>query len=156
MTELEHKILIYTESHSDVHWVQLLNDMHPDASYKDTDTVARGFLSDNLLENTTPLEHPPHCRVKISGKGRLALLSENDRILKEESSRQEQIYKEQTAKDERNRLLEADAARNAKEKRSDRCFQLMLALLQAFLSFLTGILVEHFTGIAGLIVELFK
>ena len=69
--------------------------------------------------------------------------------------RQENIRKEQEAKEDHKRELEAENTARKKEKRSDRRFQLILAILQALLSFAAGVLLEHFTGLVAIILRLF-
>lgn len=74
---------------------------------------------------------------------------------KQELIRQENIRKEQEAKEDHKRELEAENAARKKEKRSDRRFQLLLAIFQALLSFAAGVLLEHFTGLVTIILRLF-
>ena len=78
-----------------------------------------------------------------------------DERREQELIRQENIRKEQEAKEDHKRELEAENAARKKEKRSDRRFQLILAILQALLSFSAGVLLEHFTGLVAIILRLF-
>ena len=70
--------------------------------------------------------------------------------------RAENIRREQEEKREQLQQIAADKAERKAEKRAEHVFQIFLALLQALLSFVAGLFVEHFTGIAELIIEFFK
>lgn len=74
-----------------------------------------------------------------------------EELQERESIRQENIRKEKQAKDERYRELKQQQADREKEKRSDRKFQIFLALMQALLAFVAGVLAEHFGGIINLV-----
>ena len=74
-----------------------------------------------------------------------------EELQERESIRQENIRKEKQAKDERYRELKQQQAAREKEKRSDRKFQIFLALMQALLAFVAGVLAEHFGGIINLV-----
>jgi hypothetical protein len=148
MTELEFRILNVVESNSIIQWIDLLNALHQDSDYQNTDAIAKHLLSNGVLEKSGNCDNPPFCQIQLSDKGRYVLFCE-------ESLRAENITKEQYAEDERNRIIKEEAANSKKEKRSDRCFQLVLALLQTFLSFVAGILVEYHSGITEFIIKLF-
>lgn len=149
MTNLEFKILTFAKEHQESAWADILNALHPEFSYEDIGAVADALMADKCLEKTSLVDRPPLCRVRLTRKGRLHLRQ----LQQEESDRQQQIRKEQSAEDEHKRILEEETARNAKEKRSDRRFQLFLALLQALLSFISGLLVEHFAGVVDWILS---
>ena len=155
MTNFEFAILVFIHQNGSAAWSEVLRHFPVD-QIRDVDrTLVKLLDQDRFLEKTLPYDRNRHCRLRLTQQGFHAFCVKAEQLRKEESDRQEQVRKEQAAKDERNRMLEAEAARNAKEKRSDRRFHLMLALLQAILSFVTGILVEHFTGIVGLVMEFF-
>ena len=70
--------------------------------------------------------------------------------------RAENIRREQEDKRKQLQQIAADKAERKAEKRAEHVFQIFLALLQALLSFVAGIFVEHFTGISDLIINLIK
>ena len=70
--------------------------------------------------------------------------------------RAENIRREQEDKREQLQQIAADKAERKAEKRAEHVFQIFLALLQALLSFVAGIFVEHFTGISDFILNLIK
>lgn len=78
-----------------------------------------------------------------------------ERMEEELLTRQENLRKEQEEKEEKRRIFEAERTERKKEKRSDRRFQLFLAVFQAFLSVVSGVLIEHFFGIVDLVMRLF-
>ena len=164
MTALEIQILRYLGTVSkDLSFSDISNQFYPDVSPMLTKSILDRFLEDKVIENTTPAQHSPFCRVRITGNGRVQLHAEEERIRLEESIRQEnerKEYEKQQAADkkERDRLAREDSRKDADQK-AEHAFQYKLSLMNAFLnfslSFLAGLLVEHFTGIIGLVIKLF-
>ncbi len=164
MTDLELEILRFLNSvHEDLLFTEVQNKFDPAKLCLETGEILNQFLNDGIIKNTTPAEHSPHCRVRITDKGRVLLHDEEERIRKEESIQQENERKEnekQQAADkkERDRLAREDSRKDA-DRKAEHKFQYKLSLMNAFLnfslSFLAGLLVEHFTGIVGLIIKLF-
>ena len=153
MTNFEFSILVFIHQNQSATWTEVLRHF-PVEQISDVDRSLYKLLDgDCFLEKTIPSERHRHCRLRLSQLGFYAFCSKAEQLQKEASDRQEQIHKEQYAKEEHVRFLDAENARIAEENRSNRRFNLMLAFLQAFLSFVSGILVEHFAGIVKLIVE---
>lgn len=79
-----------------------------------------------------------------------------EELQEQELLRQENLRKEKQAKDDHTRELKQQQADREKERRSDRKFQIFLAFLQALLTFVTGVLVEHYLGVVNLIAGFFR
>lgn len=156
MTNLEYKILTYIKEKSEIHWIDLLNDFHPDFSYQDTGAVTQILLDRGLLENLSPATPPPLCQLRLSDKGRITLLSEEDRLRREESLRQENMRREQAQEQQRLDQIVADKADRKAERRADRIFQIFLAFLNYLIPFILGGLAEHLTGFVDRILQFFK
>lgn len=126
----------------------------------------KNFYADTkmILENKRAIDELVQCGyiyetcgsddLFITASGVMELERLNERRI-QELIRQENIRKEQEAKEDHKRELEAEKAARKKEKRSDRRFQLLLAIFQALLSFAAGVLLEHFAGIVAIILRLF-
>lgn len=154
MTELEYKILTYVESNPNVHWVKLLNDMHPCSSYKKTGAVAEGLLADNLLENTTPSEQAPHCCIRLSVMGANALLREEERLLREEQIRQDQIRCEEANEQKRLEQIAADKAERHAEQKAEHRFQAKLSLGSAAFGAVLGAIFSNLDRLIPFIIQL--
>lgn len=164
MTDLELEILNFlNRTNKDLLFTDVQNEFYPENCPSLTNAILDQFLSKNLIKNTTPAEHSPHCRVRITDKGRVLLYDEEERIRKAESIQQDNERKEKEKqqaadKKERDRLAREDSRKDA-DRKAEHKFQYKLSLMNAFLnfslSFLAGLLVEHFTGIVGLIIKLF-
>lgn len=68
-------------------------------------------------------------------------------LIDQESARQEDIRREKTNEKKRSDEAAAEKAERKAEKRADRIFQIFLAVLQAFLTFVAGLLTEHFLNV---------
>lgn len=155
MTDRQYAIFSFIRSEETVDWVKILNTFKDGSSYQEIETILKFGLKTGYIERTSVLDSPPLCKLKLTDEGAFALMAEDELRISQRLSREENIQKEQTAEKERNRILEAEATRRKEENRSDRRFQLLLAVFQAFLSFVAGLLVEHFTGIVEWIAAFF-
>lgn len=140
-----------------VSWYSLSEDERDTLSYLDRERIARPRA--DIADGLWTLSHDGE-RVLASHRQKIRTSviqtrKELEALQAQELVRQENIRKEHSAIEENNRILEAERTSREKEKRSDRRFQLFLAIFQASLSFVAGILLEHFTGIVDFIIRLF-
>lgn len=156
MTELEYKILIYIKEKNEIHWIDLLNDLHPEFSYQDTGAVAQMLLDNGLLENPAPVNPPPLCQLRLSDRGRITLLSEEDRLRREESLRQDNIHKEQAQEQkELDRIIRERADCEA-DRAAEHRFQTRLSLWNTILSAALGAFFTNLDRIVPFLIQFFK
>jgi len=104
-------------------------------------------IRDNYWVLTEEGQRVLYHRQKAIRAAKIQTLEKIQQLQEQELIRQEDIRHEQ--EQERKRLDEAAAAKadRAAEKRADHKFQIALAFINFVLSFLAGVLVEHFAGI---------
>lgn len=165
MSEVEYRILCYLRCEAaPVLWCKILSDFCTFSTPTETDAVLKAMLFSGLLLTTSPTSDPQLSSVVPSNSAILDLLKEEDRRSKLESIQQENKRKENEKqqadeKKERDRFAWEQSRKDADTK-AEHSFQYRLTLLNAFLnfflSFLAGLLVEHFTGILGLVINFFS
>lgn len=154
MTDSEYKILSFIRTKNQIPWCDVLNEFSIEPGIIGSDAILRGALASGNIEAIDAAEKPPHCSIRLTKKGIRTLLEAEEARAIQESLRQENIRKEQEKKEEDRRILEDEHTERNREKRSDHRFQVFLAIFEAFLSLIVGILLEHFTGIVDFIVRL--
>ena len=156
MTDSEYKILSFICTKNQIPWCDVLNEFSTEPGIIGSDAILRGALASGNIEAIDAAEKPPHCSIRLTKKGIRTLLEAEEERAIQESFRQENIRKEQEEKEENRRILEAERTARKKEKRSDRYFQVFLVILEPFVTFIIGIILEHFIGIVDFIVRLFS
>lgn len=141
MPYLEYRILRYLHREaSPVLWSKLLNDCYILANPAETDAVLKSMLSSGLILTTSPASDPQLSSVSLSGSALLTLLREEER--REKESQASKKAANEKAKKERQQRFENKIA--------------IANLLIPVVTFILGILVEHFTGIVRTVINLFS
>jgi len=157
MTDLEFKILSVVLSSGSPQWSAVVNLLIPTNKPSTVNSTLRCLMYEQKwICRTGGAAEPPFCYIRLTDDGEIALQAEEEQRKKLELAVQQQIQKEQAAKEENKRVIEAEESRHEKERKSDRRFQIFLAFLNAFLSFTAGLLAEHYIGIFQWILSLIK
>lgn len=145
MLDIELDILRFlSHCESPVNFSTVQNAFDPQTQCILVDNILRLFLEDGRIENTTPEEHPPFCRIRISRQGLLLLFSEEERLRKEESIRQEnernENERQKAAQQQENDRLDREELRKQADRKAEHAFQYKLSLMNAFLTFVSGLI----------------
>lgn len=132
MTELEYKILSAINLAGSVQWSAVIKIFSADQSPVTTNAIMHTMLDRKWICRVGGSSEPPLCYIRLTSAGMLALQKESE--------------------------MAADMSRqNAKQEKQQR-FENKIAvanLLVPFVTFILGILTEHF-GLIDLIVHFFK
>lgn len=145
MSEIEYRILCYLRRESSpVLWCKILSDFCTFSTPTETDAVLKAMLFSGLLLTTSPTADPQLSSVVPSNSAILELLKEEDRRARLESIQQDNERKEnekQKAAEnkERDRLNWEQSCKEA-ERKAEHAFQYKLTFLNAFLTFVFGLI----------------
>lgn len=139
MTNREYKLLSYIRSKNTVKWIDVLNAFDPASEGRTNDAVLEIALDSGLIETPWPSEKPPRCSIRLTVKGILALLSTEEQLQK-------------TAEDAKK--IACEEAKQEKQQRFEN--KIAIAnLLIPLVTFVLGVLAEHYVGILNWILSLF-
>ena len=148
MTDLEYEILAFVSAGGEVHWVSVLNEMHPVHSYKDTDVTLKHLVSVGLLEICSA-DRPPYCSVRLSDDGGFAMIEEN-------SLRADHISKEQNQKDEALQQAIREKADKKADRDAEHRFQAGLSFWNTVLGAILGAVLCNLDRIVPEVIDLIK
>ena len=108
MPDCEYEILCYIrKSHAPL-WSDVLDAHDPQNRANEVHALLRSLLAVGLVEKTCPTDRPPRCRVRLTGRGVVALLEET-------SVRAENIRDEQAEQQELEKIAHAEAEMAAQQ-----------------------------------------
>ena len=146
MPDREYEILCYIrKSHAPL-WSDILNAHDPQNRVNEVHALLRSLLAVGLIEKTCPTDRPPRCRVRLTGRGVVALLEET-------SVRAENIRAEKEHQEELLRKIHAAKADRKAERRADRISQIFLSFLNYLLPLLLPPLLAAFRDLLTVIIE---
>ena len=140
MSDLEYRILSAISLAGTAQWSAVVNMFLVDHPPVTIDAILHVMLDRKWICRHGSSSEPPLCYIRLDSAGILAL--ETEKSVRQEIVRKEQEQEQKT----REQVAAAKADRKA-ERRADRIFQIFLALLQTLLTFVSGLLTEHFFGI---------
>ena len=141
MSNIEYQILRYLYRESEpVLLSKILNDFFILANPSETDSVLKSMLSSGLLLTTPPAGDPQLSYVSLSDSAVLKLIQEEDHREKELQASKE--VANENSKKERQQRFDNNIA--------------IASLLVPFVTFILGIILEHFAGIISLFIKFFS
>ncbi len=78
MTAKEIKILSYIRDNAPVSWIEVLNTFYENEKLRENEAILKKALSEGLIETTWKAEKPPLCSIRLSSKGIVALMAEEE------------------------------------------------------------------------------
>lgn len=150
MSDREFQILSFIRVQETPSWVDVLNAVPPPL---ESDAILQKLCNTGLVEKSGI--YKDFSTVRLTTKGLGLFLEEADRREKAQLLLQQDIEQEQQRKAERHRIAEAQAARYAEERTSDRKFQIRLSFLQAALAFFAGALAANLDRLIPWLFRLF-
>lgn len=145
MTDFEYEVLQFIKTFDgNPRWIDILNAFLPTKRDGDANRVLNVFLSNGTLENASPTNRPPNCKLKLSDKAFLLLLKEQERREKLESIQKENERKEnekqQAAEQKENERFNREQSCKEADRKAEHAFQYKLTFLNAFLTFISGMI----------------
>ena len=154
MIDAEYALLSYVKENQPCSWHEVLNTVNSTREDADINTLnallACCVSTHGWIEKASKTADPPLCHIRLTPPGETALLAESEIRRKTAAEKAQQEAKDQAAEAKR---LRERAEDRADEERRHRT-QNKIAIIMPFITFLLGMIAEHFAGIVGTLISL--
>ena len=143
MSDFEYRVLRYLQNKkSPALWSDIINDFAAFANPVETDVVLKSLLASGLIRATA--SDPQISSVYLSDSALFQMIQEEERLgklklVQQENERKEKEQQQADQKKEEDRFHREQSCKAA-DRKAEHAFQYKLAFLNAFLTFLSGMI----------------
>lgn len=153
MLKPEFELLSFIKEHQPCMWIDVIDSVSSDSECdkNELNTLLRRCLeAHHWIEKTSVAARPPLCTVRMTDTGEHALLSKLETLRQNAAEQAKQQAEQERAEAKR---IQERLEDRADEERRHR-IQNKISIIMPLITFVLGMIVEHFSGIISLVSSL--